>query len=120
MEENYKPLVQPQRHLNPAIKEVVRKEVLKLLDIGMIYPISDSNWVSPVQIVLKKGAITVVKNNNNELIPLGQSQGGECVWTIGNLILQPVRIIFHYLSRPNIRETCGSCILLISRWVFKV
>jgi len=43
MEDNYKPLIQPQRHLNPAMKEVVRKEVLKLLVAGMIYPISDSN-----------------------------------------------------------------------------
>jgi len=51
------------------MKEVVRKEVLKLLDTGMIYPISDSNWVSLVQVVPKKGGITVVKNDNNELIP---------------------------------------------------
>jgi len=43
--------------------------VLKLLDAGMIYPISDSNWVSPVQVIPKKGGITVVKNDNNELIP---------------------------------------------------
>jgi len=43
MEDNYKPSIQPQRHLNPAMKEVVRKEVLKLLDASMIYPISDSN-----------------------------------------------------------------------------
>jgi len=43
MEESYKPSIQPQRCLNPAMKEVVRKEVLKLLDAGMIYPISDSN-----------------------------------------------------------------------------
>ena len=44
MKESYKPSIQSQRHLNPAMKEVVRKEVLKLLDVGMIYPISDSNW----------------------------------------------------------------------------
>jgi len=43
--------------------------VLKLLDAGMIYHIFDSNWVSPVQVVPKKGGITVVKNDNNELIP---------------------------------------------------
>jgi len=48
---------------------VVRKEVLKLLDAGMIYPISDSNWVSSVQVVPKKGGIIMVKNDNNELIP---------------------------------------------------
>ncbi|KAJ4700581.1 Retrovirus-related Pol polyprotein [Melia azedarach] len=51
------------------MKEVVRAEVLKLLDAGMIYPISDSPWVSPVQVVPKKGGMTVVKNDNNELIP---------------------------------------------------
>ncbi|XP_019057612.1 PREDICTED: uncharacterized protein LOC109116505, partial [Tarenaya hassleriana] len=44
------------------------KEVLKLLDAGIIYPISDSAWVSPVQVVPKKGGITVVENDN-ELIP---------------------------------------------------
>jgi len=69
MEENYKPSIQPQRRLNLAIKEVTRKEVLKLLDTDVINPISDSNWFSPVQVVSKKGGITVVKNDNNELIP---------------------------------------------------
>ncbi|KAK1421772.1 hypothetical protein QVD17_24387 [Tagetes erecta] len=44
MEDEYKPVVQPQRRLNPNMSEVVKKEVLKLLDAGMIYPISDSNW----------------------------------------------------------------------------
>ncbi|XP_019235392.1 PREDICTED: uncharacterized protein LOC109215729 [Nicotiana attenuata] len=55
MEENYKPIVQPQRRLNPAMQEVVKKEVVKLLAAGIIYPISDSPWVSPVQVVPKKG-----------------------------------------------------------------
>jgi len=48
MEESYKPTVQPQRRLNPNMQEVVKKEVLKLLDAGIIYPISNSAWVSPV------------------------------------------------------------------------
>ena len=52
------------------MKEVVRKGVLKLLNAGMIYPIFHSNWVSPVQIVSKKRGVTVVKNDNNELIPI--------------------------------------------------
>ena len=47
MEDNFKPVAQPQRRLNPTMKEVVRKEVVKLLEAGMIYPISDSSWVSP-------------------------------------------------------------------------
>ncbi|KAL1188655.1 RNA-directed DNA polymerase-like protein [Cardamine amara subsp. amara] len=61
--------VEHQRRLNPNLRDVVRKKILKLLDAGIIYPISDSTWVSPVHVVLKKGGITVVKNDNNELIP---------------------------------------------------
>ncbi|GJU96129.1 reverse transcriptase domain-containing protein [Tanacetum coccineum] len=69
MEEDYKPTVQSQRRVNPKIHEVIKKEVIKLLDAGMIYPISDSPWVSPVHCVPKKGGITVVANEDNELIP---------------------------------------------------
>ena len=47
----------------------MRKEVLKLLEAGLIYPISDSAWVSPMQVVPKKGGMTVIKNEKNELIP---------------------------------------------------
>ncbi|XP_076927148.1 uncharacterized protein LOC143590599 [Bidens hawaiensis] len=69
MEEEYKPVVQHQRRLNPNMQDVVKKEVIKLLDAGLIYPISDSPWVSPVQVVPKKGGMTVVMNEKNELIP---------------------------------------------------
>nr|GEW06354.1 reverse transcriptase domain-containing protein [Tanacetum cinerariifolium] len=65
MEEDYKPAVQSQRRVNPKIHEVIKKEVIKLLDAGMIYLISDSPWVSPIHCVPKKGSITVVKNENN-------------------------------------------------------
>nr|GEU68855.1 reverse transcriptase domain-containing protein [Tanacetum cinerariifolium] len=69
MEDDFKPAVQHQRRINPKIHEVIKKEVLKLLDAGLIYPISDSPWVSPVQCVPKKGVFTVVENEENELIP---------------------------------------------------
>ncbi|KAF5809903.1 putative nucleotidyltransferase, Ribonuclease H [Helianthus annuus] len=69
LEDVYKPVVQPQRRLNPNMQEVVRKEVRKLLESGLIYPISDSAWVSPTQVVPKKRGITVVLNAKNELIP---------------------------------------------------
>ncbi|MCH84109.1 hypothetical protein A2U01_0004940 [Trifolium medium] len=69
MEDEFKPVVEPQRRLNPTLKEVVKKEVLKLLEADMIYPISDSVWVSPVHVVHKKGGMTVVRNDKNELIP---------------------------------------------------
>ena len=51
------------------MKEIVRKEVLKWLDTGVIYPISDSAWVSPVQVVPKKGEITIIRIENNILLP---------------------------------------------------
>ncbi|GJV23846.1 hypothetical protein Tco_1376541 [Tanacetum coccineum] len=69
MEYEFKPSVQPQRRVNPNIKEVVKKKVMKLLDVGLIYSICDSPWVSPVQVVLKKGGMTIVKNEKDELIP---------------------------------------------------
>ena len=51
-----------QRRLNPNMKDVVRGEVLKLLDADIIYPISDSKWVSPTQVVPKKSGVTVIAN----------------------------------------------------------
>ena len=69
MEQDFIPVAQPQRRLNPTMKEVVKKEVQKLLEAGMIFPISDSAWVSPVQVVPKKGGMIVIHNEKNELIP---------------------------------------------------
>ncbi|GKB46098.1 DNA-directed DNA polymerase [Tanacetum coccineum] len=64
-----KPVVQKQRRLNPNMQEVVKKEIAKLLDTGIIYPIADSLWVSPIHRVPKKGGIIVVTNKNDELVP---------------------------------------------------
>nr|GEX00066.1 reverse transcriptase domain-containing protein [Tanacetum cinerariifolium] len=69
MEEDFEPAVQHQRRVNPKIHDVIKQEVLKLLDAGLTYPISDSPWVSPVHCVPKKGGFTVVENEKNELIP---------------------------------------------------
>nr|GEV20689.1 reverse transcriptase [Tanacetum cinerariifolium] len=66
---DFEPAVQYQRRVNPKIHDVIKNEVLKLLDAGLIYPISDSPWVSPVHCVRKKGGFTVVENEDNELIP---------------------------------------------------
>nr|GEZ45928.1 reverse transcriptase domain-containing protein [Tanacetum cinerariifolium] len=68
MEEDYKSAVQHQRQVNPKIHDVIKKEVEKLLDAGLIYPTSDSPWVSPVHCVPKKCCFTVVENEENELI----------------------------------------------------
>lgn len=68
-EERAKPMREAQRWLNPPMMEVVKKEILKLLNVGVIYPISNSKWVSPIQVVPEKSGITVVKNEENELVP---------------------------------------------------
>nr|GEX78085.1 reverse transcriptase domain-containing protein [Tanacetum cinerariifolium] len=69
MKEDFTPAVQHQRRINLKIYDVIKQEVIKLLDAGLIYPISDSPWVSLVHYVPKKGGFTVVENEDNELIP---------------------------------------------------
>ena len=69
LEDNAKTSIEHQRRLNPVMKEVVRKEVLKWLNSGFIDAISYSYWVSPVHVVPKKGGFTVIRNEKNELIP---------------------------------------------------
>ncbi|TQE13618.1 hypothetical protein C1H46_000625 [Malus baccata] len=69
LKDGAKPTREAQRRLNPPMMEVVKKEIIKLLDCGVIYPISDSRWVSPVQVVPKKSGVTVVKNAEDELVP---------------------------------------------------
>ena len=68
MKPDAKPIVDHQRCLNPKMEEVVRTEILKPLEACIIYPIADSRWVSPVHCVPKKGGITIVPNDKNELI----------------------------------------------------
>nr|GEV89050.1 reverse transcriptase domain-containing protein [Tanacetum cinerariifolium] len=69
MEEDFEPAVQHQRRVNPKIHDVIKQEVIKVLEAGLIYPISNSPWVSSVHCVPKKGGFTVVENEDNELIP---------------------------------------------------
>ncbi|XP_062018626.1 uncharacterized protein LOC133735235, partial [Rosa rugosa] len=69
LEDGAKPTREAQRRLHPPMMKVVQDEVIKLLDCGVIYPISDSKWVSPVQVVPKKSGVTVVQNEDNELVP---------------------------------------------------
>ena len=51
------------------MQEMDKKEIIKLVDVSIIYIISNSCWVSPTQIVPKKESTNVVTNENNELIP---------------------------------------------------
>jgi hypothetical protein len=66
---NAKPSKKLQRMLNLAMQEVLRTKVIKLLDAGIIYPIFDSKWVSPIHVMQKRAGMTVVKNKDDELVP---------------------------------------------------
>ena len=101
MEPDAKPVVDHQRRLNPNMKEVVRTEILKLLEAGIIYPIVDSRWVSPVHCVPKKGGITVVPNDKNELIPQRIVTGYRMV--IDFRKLNKATRKYHYLFRSLIK-----------------
>ncbi|CAM8907397.1 unnamed protein product [Rhodiola kirilowii] len=69
LEENVKPSRELLRRLNPKLSEVVFKEITKLRDAGIIYSVPDSEWVSPIHVVPKKGGLTVVQNDKGELVP---------------------------------------------------
>ena len=97
LEEDAKPVRDHQRRLNPKMKEVVRKEILKLLEAGIIYPVADSQWVSPVHCVPKKGGITVVPNDKDELIPQRIITGYRMVIDFRKLNKATKRIIILYL-----------------------
>jgi hypothetical protein len=66
MEDHCKPIVDHQRWLTHAIRQVVKKETIKLLDAGIIYAVPHSEWVSPVHCVPKKGGLIMVKDEKNE------------------------------------------------------
>ena len=69
LENGAKPTRDAQKRLNPSMMEVVKQEILKLLNVGVIYPISDSKWTSPIQVVPKKSGVTLIKNENNKDVP---------------------------------------------------
>ncbi|GJY32431.1 hypothetical protein Tco_0416900 [Tanacetum coccineum] len=116
MEDDYKPEVQHQRRVNPKIHDVIKKEVEKLLDAGLIYPISDSPWVSPVHCVPKKGGFTVVANDENELIPTRLVTGWRVCIDYRKLN-EATRNNFPLpFMGSNARKISGKRVLLFSRW----
>ncbi|GKA62934.1 reverse transcriptase domain-containing protein [Tanacetum coccineum] len=68
-EDDKKPFFQKEKVISRTCRRVVKKEIVKLLDTGIIYPIADGPWVSPIHCVPKKGGIIVVTNENDELVP---------------------------------------------------
>ena len=110
LEEYSKPSREMQRRLNPNMKEVVKNEVLKLLDVSIIYPISDSKWVSPTQVVPKKSGITVVENERGELVPPRTTTG----WQVCNEYRRLNSTTMEdYFSLPFIDQICENPHLII-------
>ncbi|GKB33882.1 reverse transcriptase domain-containing protein [Tanacetum coccineum] len=81
--------------LNPKVQEVVKDDIIKLLDTSLIYPISDSLWVSPIHVVPKKGGMTIIVNDDSELIPTRTIEG--CHWDCNPpaTFQRCVKAIFH-------------------------
>nr|GEY14958.1 hypothetical protein [Tanacetum cinerariifolium] len=104
--EEYKPAVQHQRRVNLKIYGVIKKEVEKLLDAGLIFPISDSPWVSPVHCVSKKGGFTVVENEENELIPTLLVTGWRTTFTCPYGTLAYRRMPFDLCNAPGTFQRC--------------
>ena len=76
------------------MKDVDQNEVLKLLDVGIIYTVADGKWVSPTELVPKKSGVPVIKNDNDELIPTRVTAG----WRVcidRNSTHTHEKIIFH-------------------------
>jgi len=97
-----------QRRLNPNMKEVVRNEVIKLLDNRIIYPISDSKWVSPTQVVPKKSGVTVITNEKIELIPTRTITGWRMCIDYRKLNLMTRKDNFHLPFMDQILEKVAS------------
>nr|GEU50949.1 hypothetical protein [Tanacetum cinerariifolium] len=106
MKDDYKPAVKSQRRVNPKIHEVIKKEVIKLLNNGMIYPISDSPWVSPIHCVPKKGGMTVVANENNELIPTRLVTGWRGIFKFLLIPKTRRKLLSHALMEPSRTVAC--------------
>ncbi|GKA98026.1 hypothetical protein Tco_0825920 [Tanacetum coccineum] len=121
MEEDYKPTVQHQRRVNPKIHDVIKKEVEKLLDAGLIYPISDSPWVSPVHCVPKKGGFTIVENDENELIPTRLVTGWRvCIdYCKLNEATRKDHFPLPFMDQM-LREISEKRVLLFSRWFLRL
>nr|GEV52817.1 reverse transcriptase domain-containing protein [Tanacetum cinerariifolium] len=103
IEEDFEPAVQHQRRFNPKIYDVIKNEVLKLLDAGLIYPISDSLWVSPVYCVAKKGGFTVVEMRRMKKMLKRCEDTNLCLnWEKSHFMVKEGIVLDHKISKEGI------------------
>ncbi|XP_043717572.1 uncharacterized protein LOC122665485 [Telopea speciosissima] len=110
-EDGAKSVRDPQRRLNPNMREVVKNEVVKWFDMGIIYPISDSQWVNSTQVIPKKSGITVVLNDQGDLVPTRTTTGWRrCVehnlvlsWEKSHFMVLKGNVLGHVVSSQGIK-----------------
>ena len=119
LEEEAKPIRQPKRRLNPHMQEVVRAEDLKLIQADIIYPISDSTWVSPTQVVPKKSEVTTVRNEKGEEVPTCLTTGWRvCIdYRRLNEITRKDHFPLSFIDQL-LERILGEPILLVFGWLF--
>nr|GEV08129.1 reverse transcriptase domain-containing protein [Tanacetum cinerariifolium] len=136
MKDDYKPAVHSQRRVNLKIHDIIKKEVIKLLDASMIYPIYDSPLVSPIHCVPKKGGMTVVANENNELIPTRLVTGWRvCIdyrklndatrkdrFTLPFMdqMLERKKLLSHDLMEPSHTNACPLACVMLQRCMMSI
>ncbi|GJZ46798.1 hypothetical protein Tco_0600630 [Tanacetum coccineum] len=98
LEDNFKPVVQPQRRLNTKVQDVVKAKIVKQLDAGLIYAISDSPWISPIHVMPKKGGMAVITNEKNKLVPTKTVMRWRVCIDYRKLNDATRKTIFHYPS----------------------
>ena len=121
MEDEAKLIHQPQRRLNPHMQEVVRAEVLKLLQTSIIYPISNSPWVSPTQVVPKNYGITVVQNDKGEEVYTRLTTGWRvCIdYRRLNAVTRKDRFSLPFIDQV-LERVSGHHFLLFLGWLLRV
>nr|GFB98655.1 hypothetical protein [Tanacetum cinerariifolium] len=118
LEEDFSPKVQSQRRVNPKIHDVIKKEVEKLLDVGLIYPIFDGPWVSPIHCVPKKGGMTVITNDENELVPTRLVTGWRVCIDYRKLNEATRKVTSHFPSWTRCWKDSQGMSIIVSSMVF--
>ncbi|RDX75721.1 hypothetical protein CR513_44360, partial [Mucuna pruriens] len=113
MEEEARPIRQQQRRLNPTILDVVKNEVTKLLTVGILYLILDSQWVSPVQVVPQKSGMTVTKNQHNELIHIAPEDQHKTTFTCPFNTFVYTHMLFGLCNAPSTFQRCMTSIFSV-------